>query len=266
MSKQFKAEIKNEKKVRTFFNAGLTDIQRYAISGTATEVAYLGIGKSNAEFKKKFTLSNKFLTGSKPGNGLLKYNRAIPSHDINKIESSWGIPPKKGSTDLSFMDDQEVGFHHEGMVPTKNAYPSKNRKKVIKRNLRRKALQIKRVSGPGKGMTKSNRATMQAIYFLNRQYSERFAMPGSKQFIYLHKSEFMGFDEGMYQFATNSPAVNGRFPKLKMIYAKNDKVNKKRKPTNWMQDSANEIKQAEIEKIFEKQFDKSFTNAVKKNF
>lgn len=262
--KDFKAEIVHEKEVQKFFNSGLTDIQRFAMAGTANEVAKLGIEKGNDQFRKSFTLSNNFLVGTGFGKGVLKYNRAIPSHNINKIESSFGVQAKRGRTDLDFMEDQETGFHHEGMVPTKNAYPGGNKSKVIKRNLRRQGIAIRGTRGFPRGKAKTNQ--QRTLWAIRQIYLERFAMPGSKQFVYIRpEDEFFGFREGMYQFAGTSPATGMQFPHLKMIYAKDDSQNKQRRATHWMRQTANSFEQSEIDAIFDKEMNKSFTQAIKRH-
>lgn len=255
----FKAEIKNKKSAELYFNKALPDSYRFAMAGTANRVVFEGIKKSNEQFKKEFTLSNNYLVGKTPGAGILKFNKAIPHHDINKISASWGVPEKRGQTDLEFMYDQEKGFQHDGMVPTKNAYPGQNKDRVIKRNLRRKGLQLKSTRGFPRGIAANNR--QRTVFFLAKMYKNKFALPGSKQFIYLKPSdEFYGFNEGMYQFAKNTPF--GLFPKLKLIYSTTDKKNKRRNPTHWMEKSSNSFRQSEIDDIWEKEFDKSFTRAI----
>jgi len=234
-NKQFKATITNKREADKYFKQALPNAYRFAMSGTANSVAFEGIKKSNDIFKKEFTLSNNYL-----------------------------IPPKRGQTSLDFLDDQEVGFTHKGMVPTKHAYPGKNREKVIKRNLRRQNIQLKGTRGFPRGIAKTNQ--QRTLFFLRQMYTQRFAMPGSKQFIYIRpEDQFLNFTEGMYQFSSNTPFGDyGNFPKLKMIYSTEDKVNKKRKATNWMEQSSKSFTQTELDNIWEKEFNKSFTNAIKK--
>jgi hypothetical protein len=254
-----KATIVNEREAHLYFNEYIPDSTRFAMANTASRIAFLGIEKSNKQFRQEFDLSNKYLTGSAPGKGVLKFNRAIPHHNLNKIESSWGVPPKRGNTDLDFLEDQETGFTHKGMVPTKNAYPGRDGKKAIKRNLRRYNIEIMNTAGlPGKTVQQ------RALFFLRQAYLNRFAMPGSKQFLYIRPREFNNFSEGMYQFTSGSPVLGGQFPKMRMIYAKNDKVNKRRKATHWMQESANDFKQSEIDKIYADEFNKAFTRGLRR--
>lgn len=262
-NKQFSATIKNEKQVKKYFNQVLPDSTRFALSGTANKVAFEGLKKSNEQFKKEFHLSNNYLVGSAPGKGVLKFTKSKPHHDLNKIESAWGAPPKRGQTDLDFLVDQEDGFKHDGLVPTKHAYPSQNKKKVIKRALRRNAITVKGTRGFPRGLAPTNQT--RTLYFLRKTYLDGFAMPGSKQFIYIKpEDQFFNFREGMYQFSTTNPTISGNFPKLKMIYAKNDSVNKKRNPTDWMDKSSKSFTQTEIDNIYEKELNKSLTQAFKK--
>lgn len=257
----FKGDIKNKDQAEQYFKKTLPDSYRFAMASTANKVVFEGIKRSNDQFKKEFTLSNNYLVGKAPGKGVLKFEKAIPHRDTSKINASWGIPPKRGATDLSFMDDQEVGFTHKGMVPTKHAYPGQNRDRVIRKNLRRKGIQLRSTRGFPRGVAASNK--QRTLFFLRQMYLNRFAMPGSKQFIYLKNGdEFFNFAEGMYQFSSVSP--EGNFPKLKLIYSTTDTKNKKRSATHWMEKSANSFKQTEIDKIWEKEFNKSFSVALSK--
>ena len=254
-----KATIINEQEARQYFNQYIPDSTRFAMANTASRIAFLGIEKSNQQFRQEFDLSNKYLIGSGTGKGVLKFNRAIPSHNLSKIESSWGVPPKRGNTDLDFLVDQETGFTHKGMVPGKNAYPGRDGRKGIKRNLRRYNIETMNTAGfPGKTVKQ------RALFFLRQAYLNRFAAPGSKQFIYIRPREFNNFREGMYQFSSSSPVLGGQFPKLRLIYAKNDKKNKRRKATHWMEDSANSFKQSEIDKIYAQEFNKAFTRGLRR--
>ncbi len=256
-----KATIVNERESEQYFGKYIPDSTRFAMANTASRVAFLGIEKSNDQFRKNFDLSNKYLIGSGPGKGVLKFNRAIPHHNLNKIESSWGVPPKRGSTDLDFLDKQETGFIHKGMTPGKNAYPSQDNKKAIKRNLRRYNIEMMNTAGmPGKTVEQ------RAVFFLRQAYLNRFASPGSKQFLYIRKREFHNFREGMYQFTSGNPELGGQFPKLRLIYSKDDRVNKVRKPTHWMQESSNSFKQSDIDKIYKQEFDKAFTRGVRRRW
>ena len=262
-NKQFKAEIVNEKQAKKYFNDTLPDIDRFAHAATANVIAYEGIKKSNAQFKKSFTLSNNYLTGKKPGVGVLKFNKAIPSHTISKICSEWGAESKRGQTSLDFLEKQEDGFNHKGMIPTKHAFPLQQKNRVIKANLRRYNIKIKGTRGFPRGIARTNQ--QRTLFFMRSMYLKKYAMPGSKEFIYIKPSdEFFNFKEGMYQFSSSSPTINGNFPKLTKIYGTEDKVNKKRKATNWMDKSSNAFTDNEIQKIFEKEFNRAFTNQIKR--
>lgn len=263
MAKEFKATITNQRQAKQYFNHTLSDIQRFAIAGTANKVAFEGIIKTNKQFKKDFHLSNKFLVGSAPGKGLIKFNKAKPSHDINKIESEFGAPRKRGDTDLKFLVAQEFGFKHGGMVPTKWAYPHQQKKRVIKRNLARKGITIKGTRGFPRGKAATNQ--QRTLFFMRQMYLNNYALPGSKQFIYIRPSDqFFNFSEGMYQFSGGGLKGDAQFPHLKLIYATTDKVNKRRKPTNTFKKVSLQFTETEIGKIFEKEFNRSFTNQIKK--
>jgi len=257
--KTFKATITNKKQAENYFNRALPDSYRFALAGTANAVAFEGIKKSNKQFKKSFTLSNKYLVGNAPGKGVLKFQKAKPSHNLNNIESSWGAPAKRGATGLDFLVEQETGFKHEGMVPTKHAYPSQNKDKVIKRNLRRSKIQI----------FKTGSFNANSIFAMRQMYLKHLAMPNSNQLIYIKKSDDIpnptnSFSEGMYQFSKTTPLTGDQYPHLKKIYSKTDSVGKKRNPTDWMDKSSRAFKQSEIDNMFEKELDKSLTQAIKK--
>lgn len=252
-----KAEITNKSQADKYFNQVLPDVDRFALAGTANQVAFEGIKKSNAQFKKSFHLSNKYLVGSKPGNGVLKFQKAKPSHTLSKINSAWGAPAKRGATDLDFLVKQEDGFKHDGMIPTKWAYPSANKDKVIKRNYRRNKIEVLRPTTTDKN----------PLFAMRKLYLSHYAMPKSNQLIYIKKGDNIpnptnSFNEGMYQFSTAN--TSSQYPHLKKIYSKTDSVNKKRNPTDWMDKSSKSFTQPEIDKIYGKQLDKSLTMAFKK--
>ena len=259
------SKIKNEKQARDLYHKQFPDYTRFATANTASRVAFLGMEKSNDQFSRSFNLSNKYLRGSGPGKGVLKFNRAIPHHDLDRIISSWGSPYKRGSTSLDFLDEQETGFKHKGMVPTKNAYPGRNQKKGIKRALARNAINVKGTRGFPRGIAANNQ--QRTLFAVRQLYLSGFASPNSKQFIYLRKEDqFFGFREGMYQFTGSSPRAGMQFPHLKMIYAKDDKKGKSRKATNWMEKSSKAISQNDIDKIYKQEFDKAFTRDIKRRW
>ncbi len=253
-------KIRNRKEVQQTIKQDWPDFTRFAVANTASRVAFLGMEKSEDQFRRVFNLKNKFLVGSKPGKGALKFNRAIPHHNINKITSSWGSPGKRGNSSLEFLEDQETGFSQKIFTPSTNARVSKNEKKKIKRNLRRNAMEIMSSGGfPGKNKRQ------QMVFFMRQAYLNSFAMPGSKQFIYIHDGEFGGFREGLYQFSSRNLS-GGQFPRIRAIYYKRDKKGQVRKATNWMKNSANAFSQAEIDKIYEKEFNLAFTREIKRRW
>jgi hypothetical protein len=258
MAKNFTATIKNQKKVEKYFNQALPDSTRFALSGTANVIAYRGVIKSNQQFKKDFTLSNKYLVGNGPGKGVLKFKNSKPHHDLNKIESSWGAHAKRGDTDLDFLVKQEDGFKHDGMIPTKHAYPSQNKDKVIKRNFRRNKIEVLRPQS----------ANSNSLFAMRKLYLSHYAMPKSNQLIYIKKGDNIpnptnSFNEGMYQFSSASLS-GGQYPHLTKIYSKTDSVNKKRNAVGWMDKSSKSFTQTEIDAIYGKELDKSLTQAFKK--
>ena len=256
----FDVKIRNRKEIQRTIKKDWPDFTRFAVANTASRVAFLGMEKSEDEFRRRFTLRNKFLISSKPGKGALKFNRAIPHHNINKIESSWGSPEKRGSGSLEFLEDQEEGFTQRKFTPAINARVSKNEAKKIKTNLRRNAIEIMSSGGfPGKNKRQ------QMVFFMRQAFLNSFAMPGSKQFIYIHDNEFGGFREGLYQFKSRNLS-GGQFPRIRAIYYKQDKRGQKRKATHWMKNSANAFKQTEIDRIYGKEFNLAFTRSIKRRW
>lgn len=253
-------KIRNRKEFQTTLKKTWPDFTRFAVANTASRVAFLGMEKSENEWRRDFTLRNKFLISSKPGKGALKFNRAIPHHDLNKIKSSWGSPEKRGASSLEFLEDQEEGFTQRKFTPAINARVSKNEAKKIKTNLRRNAIEIMSSGGfPGKNKRQ------QMVFFMRQAFLNSFAMPGSKQFIYIHDNEFGGFREGLYQFKSRNLS-GGQFPRIRAIYYKRDKRGQKRKATHWMKNSANAFRQTEIDRIYAQEFNLAFTRRIKRRW
>lgn len=249
-----KAEIANFPECEEYFGKTLPDNARFTIANATTRVVYLGLERSTLRFKKSFELSNNYLAGTSVGKGILKYDRAIPHHNLNNIMASWGVPETRGQTDLSFMEDQETGFKHKGMVPGKPAYPGKNTKKAISKNFRRYNIEVKKNNGKN------------AMVFLREAFREGYGLPKSKRFFYLHDGEFLDFREGLYQFRSSAAKPGHQFPLLSLVYAKYDKVNKTRQATHWMEISKNSITQADIDKIYGEEFEKAFNRNIRRNW
>lgn len=256
----FSARVVNEREFKRTLTRDFPDFTRFAVANTASRIAFLGLEKSETQLRQEFNLKNRFLVSGTPGKGVIQFNRAIPHHDLNKITSSWGTPYKRGSTDLDFMEDQETGFTHEGSTPTLNARVGNNRNKVIKNNLRRYHIELMDTRGV------SGKDSKQKMLILLRQaYINSYGMPGSKQFIYIHKGEFGRFREGMYQFKSKSITGLNSFPQIKGIYYSDGK-NKARKATHWMEDSKNKITQYDIDNIYLQEFNKAFTRGIKRSW
>ncbi len=259
--KPFNVSIKNETDTKKMFKQDFPNYARFAIANTASRVAFLGVEKAEDEMRKDFFLRNKFVVSTSPGKGAVKFNKAIPHHDISKIKSSWGSPEKAGSRDYSFLEEQEEGFTHEGMIPiAENARTSKSEKKPIKRAARRYQLEVMSNRGfPGDTEQAKTRV------FLKEAFKNGFGLPGSKQYFYLKKGDLNKWSEGLYQFKSSAITKPGnRFPNVKQIYTNNKNDNRRRKAKHWMENSKNKITQSEIERIYFEEARRSFTHQITK--
>ena len=260
-------DLVNEKEIKQLLSKDFPNYARFAIANTASQVAYLGIKKSEAILKNDFTLRNKFIVSSKPGAGAIKYNKAIPHHNISKITSSWGSPEKVGTKDYSFLEDQEDGFINDSPIPTKDARVSKKNQKKIRRRNWFAGMSIMRTSKLGKSNATTDYGKVR--HMLREGYNNGFGLPGSNQFFYMEDNEYLpGWSGGFFQFARkNTPAKNGlNYPTVRRIYYAGDSTKKKRRAKRWMEQSANSFTQAEIEKIYKIEADKAFTKGITKMF
>lgn len=239
------------------FNKDWPNYVRFAVANTATRIVFLGLEKSEQQMRNDFTLRNKFLVSSRPGAGALKYNKAIPHHDISKITASWGSPEKRGQGDLEFLEEQEEGFLQKKFTPATYARKGSNRGKTIRNNLRRRAIEIMDSRGFG---GKNDEQTM--LFFLRQAYINGYGMPGSKQFMYIHNNEFGPFREGLYQFKSRGIGGGNQFPEIQAVYYKKDKKGQRRAAVHWMEKSKNKITQADIDKAYIEEAKRSFTKQI----
>jgi len=256
---EFKATIKNDSEIRQTLSRDFPNFARFAIANTASRVAFLGMEKSETEMRRDFTLRNKYVVSSKPGGGALKFNRAIPHHDIDKIESSWGSPSKQGRRDYEFLEEQEDGFKHSGPVPTERARTAKNQRKKVRTAFLFRQMALRRPSDVG--TVKANDPLAQTWAMLRNAYKDGYGLPGSNQFFYMRKSELpTGMTSGWFQFVSSSPKSGNTFPKWKQIYY--DGKNERRSATHWMENSKNKITQSDIEKFYKDEAAKAFTRGI----
>ncbi|MCK4501138.1 hypothetical protein KAU11_11625 [Candidatus Babeliales bacterium] len=253
----------SNKDAKKLFSKTYPNFVRFAVANTLTSVSFKGMGHSEDWIKKNWINRNKFLLGGGTGKGAIKYNRAKPSHDLNNIWSSWGSPASVGSKNYKFMADQEDGFVSKGSTPTKNARVGKNYNKGIPRKRRRSKSNIEQL----RGAVSSKRM---AIIHLRRLYKMQFALPGSKQFFYMKDNQFLNFGAGLYQFTKktvpNKLSKSGaklQFPNLKKMYIAGKQNRKTRKDAKWMSKSSLQIKQTDINKIFDKAADQAFAGQLK---
>lgn len=252
-------KIVNEKETKKFLTQDIPDYTRFAVANTASRVVFLGLEKSEAQFRRDFILRNKFIVGTAPGKGALKFTRAIPHHDISKITASWGSPEKRGSADLSFLEEQEEGFTHKGVVPTEAARTSKSRAKRI-----RKANYMSKMAVRSLGV---NDLKTRVIFF-KKAFKEGFGLPGSNQFFYMKDNQYApGWSAGFYQFSRKTPpGKEFVYPNLRRIYYDGPKVEKRRRAKKWMEKSKNTITQADIDRIYKDEFNKQFTRELKRRW
>ena len=257
-------KIKNKKEFKKYLSNGVPNAERFAVAGTASRIVFLGLKKSEKQMDKDFILRNKLVVGSTPGKGALKFNKAIPHHDINKITASWGSPEKKGSADISFLEDQEEGFTNKAPVPAATSRTSKTIKKRVKKKNYFKNMQVMRESriGSSKAQTIGGRVR----HMLKEAFKIGFGLPGSNQFFYLKDDEYSaGWEAGFFQFSRSAPPGSGyNFPNIRRLFYTGKKAEKRRRARHWMEKSKNKITQSEIEKIYNQEADKSFTKQLQK--
>jgi len=249
-------KILNEADTKKMFKTDFPNYARFAVANTAVKVAFLGVEKAETEIRHDFNLKNKFVVGTSPGKGAVKFtgHRDVkPHHDLRKIISSWGSPAK-----YDFMEKQEEGFTHKGMIPyAKNARTSGSINRPIKGKAKRFHLEIM----SNRGMS-GNTAKLRTMVLLREAYKNNYGLPGTKQYFYLSKGDFGIWGEGLYQFKKSNPTAGNLFPNLKQVYSNKPDDNRKRKATHWMEDSKNRITQAEVDRIFNIEAKRSFTKQI----
>ncbi|MHA1379297.1 MAG: hypothetical protein ACTSRG_13015 [Candidatus Helarchaeota archaeon] len=260
----------NIKDVEDLFKRKFPNYVRFAVANTLTSSVYNGMQYSEKWLKKNWITRNRFLLGGGPGKGAIKFNKAIPSHDITRIWAAWGSPESVGSKDFRFMEDQEEGFKSKGSTPAKKARIGKNYRKRIPKKNRRIKQNIRNLSLVRVKLGKTWKPGLMEIRALRKLHQERFAFPGSNQFFFMADNQFLNFGGGLYQFAKksipNKLSKSGhklQFPNLKKVYTAGDDNNRNRKGTNWMKKSSLQLKQEEINKIFDKAADQAFTGQLK---
>ena len=257
-------KIKNKKEVKKYLDSGLPNAVRFAVANTASRTVFLGLKKSEKQMDKDFILRNKLLVSSAPGKGALKFNRAIPHHDISKITASWGSPEKKGSADLGFLEDQEEGFTNTAAVPAAVSRTSKSIKKRVKKKNYFKNMQVMRSSRIGS--SKAQTIGGKVRHMLKEAFKMGFGLPGSNQFFYLKDDEYAPrWEAGFFQFSRSStPGSQYKFPNIRRLFYTGKKAEKRRRAKHWMERSKNKITQAEIEKLYNEEANKSFTKQLQK--
>lgn len=255
--------VNNKSETQDIFKNQFPNHARFAIANTASRVAFEGVKRAENKMRNDFILRNNYLVSSAPGRGAVKFNRAIPHHNISLINSSWGSPDKIGARDYSFLEDQETGFTHYGVVPTQQARISKSQRKRIKRINYLQGMNIRKPDDIGS--ISSQNAMGKTWAMLRKAYRDGFGLPGSKQFFYLEKSELPGgMTSGFYQFKRSTPSGDNDFPEWKKIY--HDVDNSRRKAVHWMEESKNTFTQSDIDKIFTEEARKSFTRQINRRW
>lgn len=251
------------KEAKVLYSKTIPNYLRYAVTNTLTGVVYRGMGYSEKWLKRNWVTRNNFLLGGGTGKGAVKYNRAKPKQTLNSIWASWGSPGNVGSKDYSFMAKQQGGFRHEGSTPGNMARVGKKYSKKIPNKMRRRTGNIEEL----RGSVSSKRMT---LIYLRRNFKRGFGLPGSGKFFYMKDNQFLNFGAGLYQFTRktipnklSSSGARLQFPNLKKVYTAGKQNRKTRKDSQWMVKSSARLKQAEIERIFNKAADQAFANQLK---
>ena len=246
-------KIINEKQTKTLFKKVLPNSMRYAIANTCTRVVYKGLQNSEAQIKSDFILRGAYVVGKRPGTGAVKYEKAIPHHNIDDISAKWGSVDKVGSKDYSFMEKQEEGFTNENKpVPDpKTIRIGKSEKKKVSKRYYLKGASIKKIrdfSSYG-GSDKARR-----VIAMRNAYAQGFALPNSNQFFSFEDNDYApGWEGGLFQFSgTEPPQSSLSYPNLRRMYYNPEGKNKskRRRARKWMEQSKNKISQSEIDKFY----------------
>ncbi len=258
------------KELKKLFHKDFPNYIRFAVANTLTAAVYKGMTYSEKWLYKNWITRNKFLLGGGPGKGAIKFNKAKPSHDVGTIWASWGSPKSVGSKNFEFMEDQEDGFRVKGSVPTKQARTSKNYKKKIPSRNRRRKQNIRELAKVRVALGRNWKPGLMEIRALRLLHQQSFALPGSNQFIHMQDNQFLNFGSGLYQFAKkkvpNKLSKSGfklQFPNLKKMYISGTEKKPDRKAANWMKKSSLQLKQSDLDKMFDKAADQAFTGQLK---
>ena len=261
--------IKNKTETQQFFNETVPNSVRFAVANACTKVVFLGLERSERQIRDDFILRGGYVVGKSPGKGAIKYQKAIPHHDLSQISASWGSVDKMGSRDYSFMEDQEEGFANE-KKPVPN--PATIRRGGTKTGKVSKAYylknaQIKKLSElPGSG--KNDKMTR--VFKLSRAYRQGFGLPGSNQFFSFSDGEYApGWSGGLFQFGQTAPPRDDLFyPNVKRLYynPSGKSGEKRRRARKWMEKSQNTITQADLERLYFQEFDNQLARNMKNMF
>lgn len=262
-------DIVNKKEVEQLLKKGLPDSVRFAVAKTCTRVVFSGLEDSEDIIRDDFILRGGYVVSKSPGKGAIKYDKAIPHHDINKISATWGSVDKAGNKDYSFMEKQEIGFENEKKpVPNpKNARASSSEKRKVLRRAYLKNADIRHPRSLFTGLVGSTRQML--MIGLSRAYREGFGNFGSHQFFAFGDNEIPGWEGGLFQFGQSEILADGmNRPNLVRLYYNPEGKNnsKKRRARHWMERSAAKITQAEIDKYYKEEFAKQLARNIKKSF
>lgn len=262
-----KIDIKNEREFKQMLAKGFPDSTRFAVSNAATRIVFHGMERSEEQIRDDFILRGSFVVGKSPGKGAVKYEKAIPHHDLSKIVASWGSVDKAGSKDYGFMEKQEEGFVNENK-PVPN--PKESRRggsqagKVLKAVYLKGAV-IRRLSDFGSAI---GSATVARVVRLRNAFKQGFGLPGSNQFFAMDDGEYApAWSGGLFQFSGVEPPRNDLFyPNMRRLFydPKGKSGEKRRRARHWMEKSANKITQGEIEKLYTEEFNKQLERNIKK--
>jgi hypothetical protein len=260
-------KIVNKKEVDELLKRGLPNSVRFAVANTCSRVVFSGLKDSEGIIRDDFILRGGFVVGKSPGKGAVKYEKAIPHHDISKISATWGSVDKAGNKDYSFMEGQEEGFTNEKKpVPNpQNARAASSEKRKVLRRAYLKNADIRHPRSLFTGLVGSSRQML--MIGLSRAYREGFGAFGSNQFFGFGDNEIPGWEGGLFQFGQSEILADGmKRPNLVRLYynPEGKSGNKKRRARHWMQRSAAKITQTEIDTFYKEEFNKQLARNIKK--
>jgi len=261
------ARIINEKEAKQFFGKVLPDSVRYTIANTLTRAVYKGMEASEEQVRDDFFLRGSYVIGKTPGKGAIKYEKAIPSHDIKNIAARWGSVDKVGSRDYAFMEKQESGFENENK-PVPNASQVRkggSEKEKVKTDFYLKKAQIRKMSDFG-GVSGNDKKAR--IIRMRAAYKAGYGKPGSNELFSFDDNEYNpGWEGGLFQFAGNEPPRDDlHYPNVRRLYynPEGKSRTKKRRARHWMEKSGNTITQSDFDKIYAEEFNKQLARNLKK--